>query len=104
MEEAFKDVTNQIADYARNVSSIEKVMLYGYRAREDNRQNSDINLCIFCDKSQADVLVNFRMFLDELDPYFTFDVCHYEVISNDKLKENILSEGKVIYDKYKIKT
>ena len=81
-----------------------KVMLYGSRAREDNRQNSDIDLCIFCDKSQEDVLLDFRMFLDDLDTYFTFDACQYEIVNNEQLKENILLEGKVIYDKRKTTT
>lgn len=77
----------------------EKIMLFGSRASAIFKDASDIDIAIF-GKDWTDKDINIVKY--KLDEYvkipLKFDVLNFYAILKRSLKENILKEGKVIYD------
>lgn len=75
---------------------IEKVSLFGSRARGDYRPTSDIDLAIFF-RSNHEQLYKIIDELTEQSIIHTFDIVDYASISNQKLRTYIDTEGKTIF-------
>ncbi|MFV9511778.1 nucleotidyltransferase domain-containing protein [Tepidibacillus sp. LV47] len=96
-----EDLLNQIINVISKYEHIEKVVVFGSRAKGNGKKTSDIDLCVFGERLlQNDV----NLLIDELKELNTpldFDVVHFQSLSKEKLKENIMREGVKIYDKRK---
>ena len=79
-------------------SEIEKVILFGSRARQDNRYNSDVDLCLFGEKITHLVQAKIVMDIDEINTPLSFDILNFNELTKEKLIENIKNEGIVIYN------
>ena len=92
-----EDLLEEILKIIRNHKCVKKVILYGSRARGDYRKTSDIDLAIEgCPDWEVSEI---RETLEEEAPtLLTFDVVNLEKAPKE-LKENILKEGVVIYEK-----
>lgn len=78
--------------------NIEKVILFGSRAKGTYKLGSDIDLALIGNFSIVDL--NFiSMRLDELDSPYIFDLCNYNKLNNIELKEHIDRVGQVIYER-----
>lgn len=86
-------IVNVLAAYAE---MIEKVVLFGSRARGDYKLTSDIDLAIKL-RGNKNQLSNIIDDLSEENIIYTFDVIDYDNISNEKLKGYIDIEGKTIF-------
>ena len=77
---------------------IERVMIFGSRAKINYKQGSDVDLALFGEDITLDILGSIQNYLNEetLLPY-QFDILHYEKISNSLVKENIDLWGKEVY-------
>lgn len=74
---------------------IEKVILFGSRARGDNRERSDIDLAVSGGK-----IAEFATSLDdEVWTLLSFDVVNLDSAVQPALLENIDRDGVVIYEK-----
>lgn len=81
---------------------IEKAILFGSRALNTEKYNSDIDIAIigdndllFCERIKEE--------LSNLPTLLKFDIINYHDIKNPNLKNHIDEEGIVIYNKIKIK-
>lgn len=75
--------------------SVEKVVLFGSRARGTNTERSDIDLAVYggdFEKFYWDVKEKVRSLL-------MFDLVHMDGSVSDDLKEEINKDGVVIYEK-----
>ncbi|SCX76642.1 HI0074 family nucleotidyltransferase substrate-binding subunit [Alkaliphilus peptidifermentans] len=75
---------------------VEKAILFGSRARGDYKKSSDIDIAI---KFRKDDLRLYQI-KDELlqqNIVYTLDIIDYDKVSNNKLKSDIIKEGKVIF-------
>ncbi len=79
--------------------SIEKVVLYGSRAKGNYRTGSDIDLTIKT-KGKADDSLLFNVIgdLDDLDLIYQIDVSIFDWIENKSLVEHINHVGVVFYE------
>ena len=79
---------------------VDKIVLFGSRARGDHHDRSDIDLAVFCDQASdaewQQVLDCLRE--DRIDTLLKVDCVRFER-SNAALKEHIMIEGKVLYEK-----
>ncbi|QOY37002.1 HI0074 family nucleotidyltransferase substrate-binding subunit [Anaerobacillus isosaccharinicus] len=75
---------------------IEKVLLFGSRARGDFKATSDIDLAIIF-RSNCEKIYDIKDQLSEQNIIYTIDVLDYDKISNLKLKKYIDIEGKIIF-------
>lgn len=82
-----------------NFQEIEKVILYGSRAKGSFKNNSDIDLTLVGDKLNSKVIGDLEFQLDDLLLPYTFDISILTQISNTDLLEHINRVGKVIYEK-----
>ena len=89
-----QNIINSISDLACRCN-LDKVILFGSRARGDNRERSDIDLAI-----QGGDTVAFAAGVDEDIPtLLMFDVVDLDKPVQSELLEEIRKDGVVIYEK-----
>jgi predicted nucleotidyltransferase len=75
---------------------IEKVILFGSRARGDYRQTSDIDIAIKF-RTDNNKIYNIKEDIENQNIIYTFDIIDYDKVQNQKLKEYIDNEGEIIF-------
>jgi predicted nucleotidyltransferase len=90
---------NEIRDFAIKYPNIEKIVLYGSRAKGNFKPGSDLDMVLIGNELQLKDQISFWGDLDDsYQPYF-FDVAIMSHIKNESLFEHIRRVGKVIYEK-----
>lgn len=95
-----KDI-NAINRVFAQYSMIEKVIVYGSRAKGNFKINSDIDLTIIETDLTFTELLEIENKLDDLLLPYKIDLSQKKKISNQGLIDHIDNIGKVFYDKYK---
>ena len=85
---------NELLNYFKSKPEIEKVIIYGSRAKGTYRTGSDIDFAICSDKK---TLSGIALELDELPTPYTFDIINYKTLTHEGMKTNIDKEGKIFY-------
>ena len=85
---------NELLNYFETRSDIEKVVIFGSRAKGTYRNGSDIDFAVWSDK---DAPLGIALELDELPTPYSFDVINYKTLSNEQMKKNIDEEGQLFY-------
>lgn len=89
-----EQVINEIIALAKK-HSIEKVILFGSRARGDYHRASDIDLAVF-----GGNVTEFSLDVEELtSTLLTYDVVDMDKKLQAKFRESIEKEGKTLYEK-----
>jgi len=89
---------NLINGVFKKYSGIDKVIIYGSRARGDYRNGSDIDLTILGDVSYKDKICIAGQIYDLPIPY-SCDLSVLKNIKNENLVERIERVGKLFYEK-----
>ena len=84
-----KQVLDEIL-MAAEKNNIEKVILFGSRARGDYRKTSDIDLAV--SGGQVDIE-------EEVSTLLSFDIVNMDGSVQEELVDSIKREGKVLYEK-----
>ena len=67
---------------------IEKVVLFGSRARQDNKYNSDIDLCLFGENITHLIQAKVTMDIEEINTPLSFDILNFnELTKNNYIKQ-----------------
>ena len=90
---------NKIQQVFSQFSTIERVRLYGSRAKGNFRNGSDIDLTIMENHLNPEQLTTIELALDDLMTPYTFDLSIFAEIQNTKLVEHIRSLGIDFYVK-----
>jgi len=94
-----EEVLARIVELILKYKKPEKIVIFGSRAKSSFTKTSDIDIAIFA-KEWLDR--DFNIIRHELNERIKtplkFDVLNFYGVEKAKLKENILKEGKVIYD------
>lgn len=91
---------NFMVNLFRQTPEIEKVLLYGSRAYGNYSIGSDVDLALTGKEITIQIVNHIHYALEEESPTpLWFDVLHYDVIRNYKLKDEIDKYGIVIYNK-----
>lgn len=89
-------IVNQIVDISKKHIFIDKIILFGSRARCDNLLKSDIDLAVYSLNSIAE-------FKDEIEEKVStlleFDFSHMNNIEDKFFIEQVENEGVIIYEK-----
>ena len=77
---------------------IEKIVLFGSRARGDNKKTSDIDLAVYCDEDLND---ESRIYfeLEDMNTLLKIDVVFINSGTDKRLIENIEKEGVIVYER-----
>ena len=95
MEEKLK---LELQSIFKKYKEIEKVILFGSRARQDNNYNSDIDLCLFGEKITHLTHAKVTMDIEEINTPLSFDILNFNELTKENLIKNIKNEWIVIYN------
>lgn len=93
MEKLYK----KIAELGKQYSA-DKIVLFGSRARKDNREKSDIDLAVFKMPEENHVL--FAQAVENLPTLLQFDIVFVSKKTSAALLENIQKDGVVIMNRF----
>lgn len=82
----------------RNHENVEKVIIYGSRAKGNYREGSDIDLTLLGDIEYKE-LIQLKYELEESSIPYLVDISIYENLNSESLKEHIDRVGKIFYQK-----
>jgi len=95
-----KDETvRQLKSIFNDQQDIEKVVLYGSRAKGDFREGSDIDLTVFGKNLSLKTIYNIDEKIEELLLPYNIDLSIYDQIDNPDLIEHIERVGKTFYER-----
>lgn len=91
---------NYIIREIERYDAIEKAVIFGSRAKGNDRPGSDVDIALFGDEIDMDVVSRLHAQLEEESPmpYF-FDVVDGTHLADSALKDHIERVGKVIYER-----
>jgi predicted nucleotidyltransferase len=89
----------EIRDFAMKYPTIEKIVLYGSRAKGNFRPGSDLDMVLIGDELKLKDQLSFWGDLDDSYQPYLFDVAILSHIKNQSLLDHIQRVGKVIYKK-----
>lgn len=92
-----KRTYNELLEYFQSQPSIEKVVLFGSRAKGTYHNGSDIDFAIWINDTNNVSKILYD--LDELPTPYKFDVINYKTLTHTEMKNNIDNEGKLFYKK-----
>ncbi len=87
-------VLKDIALFAEN-NSVDKVVLFGSRARGTNTERSDVDLAVY----GGDFDSFYWSITDNVNSLLSFDIVNADKNISDELKREIARDGIVIYEK-----
>lgn len=91
-----KMIQDRIAEISLKYKNIDKVILFGSRARGDNREKSDIDLAVYGEGNIYDFIYDLETGTDTL---LEFDVTQVNGALDPLFLEQIQEEGITIYEK-----
>lgn len=94
-ENVLEDIINIFAKH----SKVEKVLLYGSRAKGNYKRGSDIDLTLVGKNINMQDINRIYLELDELYLPYGFDLSILEKIENEDLIDHINRVGIIIYEK-----
>ncbi|ASS91390.1 nucleotidyltransferase domain-containing protein [Aeribacillus sp. FSL K6-2848] len=90
-----KNVFERLLTYFEGDKEIQKVILFGSRAKNTARYNSDIDLCLdYTGNKKGKIMDD----IDEIVGIYSCDVLFFDSL-NEEIKRQIMRDGKVIYAK-----
>lgn len=89
------DLWTSLLTICFNCPSVDRVILYGSRARGDFQEGSDIDLAVDASNMSAREFSVLWNALDDLPIIFKQDVVHLQALTNDALRQAINKEGHV---------
>ena len=90
---------NKIIAVFEKYTQIEKILLYGSRAKGNYRNGSDIDLTLIGDQLNYSQLSGIESDIDDLFLPYSFDISIFKDIDNPDLVEHINRVGVVLYEK-----
>lgn len=94
--------TNEILSVFRKFKEIDKVVLYGSRAKGNYKNGSDIDLTFIGEHLNLSLIGQIELDLDDLLLPYTFDISIKRQISNPDLIDHINRIGVIFYKKENI--
>ncbi len=89
---------NELLEYFKSKPEIEKVIVYGSRAKGNFKNGSDIDFAVWTDDKSAYEL-RIEAELDDLETPYMFDVTDYKNLSHEGMKNNINKDGILFYER-----
>lgn len=91
------DIINTIIETLSAFPSIEQVILFGSRARDDYQERSDIDIAINCPSATEQDWITMWDTINQLDTLLQIDLVRFDSAS-DELRAKIIKQGKVLFE------
>lgn len=92
---------NDIINIIRKNEKIDKIILFGSRAKQTYEKGSDIDIAISGNGLNTNDILDLSNALDDLDLPYKFDLVILERINEKELLDHIFRKGIVLYNKNK---
>lgn len=77
---------------------IQRAVIFGSRAKGNYKPGSDIDIAIYGEKINFDILSKLHSLLEDESPMpYQFDIVDYTHLDHDELKRHIERVGRIIY-------
>lgn len=97
-------VLNEIKRIALNYKNINKIVLFGSRARGDNTDKSDYDIAVFSNNMDFSDECKFKDDIDNIDTLYKIDLIFINERHIDTdIYKNIMNDGVMIMDKFQTK-
>lgn len=93
------EILMQIRNIIKDFPEVEKVLIYGSRAKGNFRPGSDIDLTFKGNNLNLKILNKISLQIDDLLLPYNFDMSVFEHIDNKDLLEHIGGVGKIFYER-----
>ncbi|MEM8893903.1 MAG: nucleotidyltransferase domain-containing protein [Bacteroidota bacterium] len=93
-----KEVIDLLKDIFIKRDKIEKVVLFGSRAKGNYHLGSDIDLALIAQDFTHDEMMDLILSIDDLDLLYKVDCIDYHKIDNPNLKDHIDRVGLTFYE------
>ena len=91
-----------LRDHCRSEPGVDKVILFGSRARGDSNRTSDFDIAVSAPGLSEEGWARFSLGLSEAAPTLcSIDLVRLEQAMREELLRHILSEGVVVYERPK---
>lgn len=90
------EIVQQIREIAAGYESIEKIVLFGSRARNEHHKTSDVDLAVY---GEADLHSFIYDLENKVSTLLMFDISNMEEVKDDFFIEQVEKDGVVIYEK-----
>lgn len=94
-----KETVQNITSVFEEFPQIEKVILYGSRAKGNYKRGSDIDITLMGENLNLTVVNKIEMAIDDLLLPYSFDISIFQQIVNPELKDHIERVGITFYSK-----
>lgn len=94
-----KETVQNITSVFEEFPQIEKVILYGSRAKGNYKRGSDIDITLMGENLNLTVVNKIEMAIDDLLLPYSFDISIFQQIVNPELKDRIERVGITFYSK-----
>lgn len=95
-----KDIIDSIIKISKRYYNIEKVVLFGSRARNENSLKSDIDLAIYLNKNTSNISDFIYDIENECPTLLEFDFSNMNNIHDEIFINEVKKDGVTIYEKY----
>lgn len=87
----------ELTRYFKACPEIEKVVIYGSRAKGTYRNGSDIDLAVWTDDHENSYRIAGDLY--DLPTPYKFDVIDYKTLTHEGMKNSIDRDGKLFYQR-----
>jgi proline iminopeptidase len=91
------EILNDLRLVFSQFADIDRVLIYGSRARGDFRPSSDIDLAVLAPTMGPAEFSKLWTALDDLPIIFRLDVSLHHEVADQQLKHNMLADGVTLY-------
>jgi len=93
-------IVDKLINIFRKYEEVEKVCIFGSRAKGTYKSTSDIDIVLYGEKITHTINTKIYYELDDLYLVYKIDLINFNsLLKGDKLRENIINEGVEIYAK-----
>lgn len=93
-----KRFAHELIQYCSNQIQIQKVVLFGSRARGDFHPDSDIDLAIYTNNATHSQQNMIAFNIQEMSPPLKIDVVFVDRLKKEKMLSNTKHDGVIIYE------
>lgn len=96
MEKRQDEIIQAVTDISKKFLNPSKIILFGSRAKENNREHSDFDFALDCDRPSLSVERRINEEIEKISGLFKVDIIYLGSVDKE-FKEIVIKTGKIVY-------